>query len=122
MKMTAELRGMAELNAALSGLANADGLAEVLEACAGDVRDAAAANLADGAPPDNRTGVLAQSLAITPGAGGLSVTVSTPLDYGWHLEYGTLARPATPWLAPALDAAAPSIRGRLRDWLNSAVR
>lgn len=122
MKFTAQLRGMAELNATLSGIAKADGLADTLAASAEDVLDAARANLSDGAPPDSRTGALARSLNITRSADGFSATVSTPLVYGWHLEYGGMMRAARPWLAPALDAAAPSIKVHFSDWLGEAVR
>jgi hypothetical protein len=121
MKITAQLRGMAELNATLSGITKAEGLADTLQSCAEEVRDAAAANLSDGAPPDSRTGALSRSLNITPSADGGSITVSTPLIYGWHLEYGGLKRDATPWLAPALDAAVPSIKVHFSDWLGEAV-
>jgi hypothetical protein len=122
MKFTAQLRGMAELNAKLSGLAKAEGLADTLQSCAEDVLDAARANLSDGTPPDSRTGALARSLNITPSADGFSVTVSTPLIYSRHLEYGGLTRAATPWLAPALDTAAPSIKVRFGEWLDEAIR
>ena len=122
MKIAARFEGMDGLSATLSGIADAAGLGGVLEAAAADVRDAAAANLADGQPPDSRSGALAQSLAVTPGGDGLSFTVATPLDYGWHLEFGSLSHPATPWLAPAIDAALPSIERRLRDWRHDATR
>jgi hypothetical protein len=122
MKLTAQLRGMAELNARLASLAKSEGLAETLQLSAEDALDAARANLSDGAPPDSRTGALARSPNITPSADGISVTVSTQLIYGWHLEYGGLTRAATPWLAPALDAAAPSIKVRFGEWLDETVR
>ncbi|MEJ2124534.1 MAG: HK97 gp10 family phage protein [Alphaproteobacteria bacterium] len=122
MKFTAQLRGIAELNARLASLAKSEGLTKTLQSCAEDALSAARANLSDGTPPDSRTGALARSLSVTPSADGSSVTVSTPLTYGWYLEYGVLTRSATPWLAPALDDAAPSIKVRFGEWLDAVVR
>lgn len=122
MKLSAQLEGLAELGATLSGLGGTAGLDAALEAATNDVRDAAVANLSDSQSPDSRTGALARSLTVTPGGDGLSFTLSTPLEYGWHLENGSLARPAAPWLAPAVDAARPAVERRLREWLTGAVR
>jgi hypothetical protein len=125
MKLGAELRGMGGLRASLTCLAGVDSLAQALDACAEDVRDAAAAKLAPEAPLDNRADALARWLTVTRdgtgGGGAVSITISTPLDYGWHLEHGSLTRPPAPWLAPALDEAAPSIRLRLREWLRGTT-
>lgn len=127
MKFSAELRGMGALRAGLAGVSRSDGLAQVLNACADDVRDAAAARLSRSTQPDGRTDALVRSLTVARDDGGggdgdgMSVTISTQLDYGWHLEHGSLTRPPTPWLAPALDEAAPSIRLRLREWLCGAA-
>ncbi len=122
MKISVRLGGMPGLRASLSGVADADGLGAILEDAAAGLRNTAVASLTDGQPPDSRTGALARPLTVTRGGDGLSFTLSTPLDYGWRLEHGGLARPATPWLEPALDAASPAIERRLGDWLKRAVR
>jgi hypothetical protein len=50
-------------------------------------------------------------------SGKTEASVSTPLAYGWHLEFGTLKQPARPWLGPALDEARPRILRQIREWL-----
>jgi hypothetical protein len=122
MKVRTRLKGMPELRARLSKVADTNSLGALLEATAEEVRRAAVAGLADSQPPDSRNGALARSLTVTPGGDGLSFTLSTPLNYGWHLEYGSLHRPATPWLGPAFDTVRPSIERHLREWLTRATR
>ncbi len=122
MKISIRLGRLPDLTASLSHLANLDGLADALEDAASQVRDAAVARLSDGQPPNSHTGALAKSLTVTRDGSGLSYTLSTPLDHGWHLEHGGLQRPATPWLAPAFEDARPAIERRLGDWLTRAVR
>jgi hypothetical protein len=121
VKLNARVEGLAALGARFFAVAEEASFAPDLQHAAEDIRRHAAANLADGAPPDNRTSALAKSLTVRPdGAGGY--TVSTPLDHGWHLEFGSLARPAAPWLAPAAEEAQPSLLARIRARLNAAFR
>ena len=120
MKLITRLDGLDAFSEALSRIADPAGLQDALEAAADDVRDAARANLQDGRPPDSRTGKLAGSLTVDPAADGMSWSISTPLDYGWHLEFGSLGRPATPWLEPALNEARPGIVSRIGARLASA--
>jgi hypothetical protein len=122
MKIGMTLVGGNALGAALSRLDKTKSLEATLGAAAEDIRQAAAANLSN---IRDDTGELAESLTVEPVQtvpDSLSFSVSTPLDYGWHLESGTLNRPAQPWLAPALDAATPTIQRRLREWLDTAVK
>ena len=114
MKIQASVDGLASLRSGLAGIADETALAKALAATAEEVRSGALANLQDGKPPESRQGALAASLSITTAANGLSVTVGTALPQGWHLEFGSLSRPATPWLEPALQAAHPGILARIR--------
>jgi hypothetical protein len=113
MKISANVDGLASLSAGLSGIADDAGLAEVLSASAEAVRAAAQANLSG----DAGRGDLAASISVVPAPDGLSVTVGTSLPQGWHREFGSLARPAAPWLEPALQAEAPGILASLRQRL-----
>jgi hypothetical protein len=113
MKFTARVDGLGALGEALSRIADPAAIRSKLRASAESVRDAARARLEDSRPPDSRQGALARSLTAEPFADGMSWTVSTPLAYGWHVEFGSLGRPATPWLAPALDETRPGIVSRI---------
>ena len=120
MKLTGGLGGLDGFNAALAEIGNGEALAKVLAETAEEIRQRAVVNLADGAPPDNRTGALARSLTVTPSGDG-GYIVGTPLDYGWHLEFGSAARPAMPWLTPAADDAQPGLAERAGDSLNATI-
>ena len=122
MKIHGRVEGLANLRGGLARIAERAALADALVAGAEDIRTAARANLQDGQPPDNRQGDLAASLVIAPAADGLSVTVGTTVAQGWHLEFGTLARPAMPWLEPALEAARPGILASIREWLAASAK
>jgi hypothetical protein len=110
MKIRASVDGLGSLHAGLSGIAGDAGLAEALSASAEEVRAAAQANLGG----DAQRGELAASISVVHIPDGLSVSVGTTSAHGWHREFGTLARPAEPWLEPALEAARPGILARLR--------
>jgi hypothetical protein len=122
MKFASRLEGLDVFRSALARIADEDELSRHLEASAREVEEAARANLDDGRPPESRSGALAASLAVSLASDGKSASVGTPLDYGWHLEFGALARPAEPWLSPALDGKRPGILARLRNWLSGASR
>ena len=122
MKIRGRVDGLESLSGGLARIGDSAELADALAASAEDIRTAARANLQDGQPPENRRGDLAASLMIAPAADGLSVTVGTTASEGWHLEFGSLARPATPWLQPALEAARPGILARLRQRLAASAK
>jgi hypothetical protein len=117
MKISANVTGSNALAITFSRIGRGEGLRATLQAAAEDVRDAAKDNLFH----TRHKSRLASSLEITPGADGFSFSISTPLDYGWHLEFGTLNRPPRPWLLPALDAARPSVERRMSEWLEGIV-
>jgi hypothetical protein len=118
--MRGGVAGLGGLNAALAEIGRAEALDEALAETAEDIRRRAAAMLADGAPPDSRTGALADTLTVTrDGDGGY--VVGTPLDHGWHLEFGSTAKPAMPWLTPAAEDARAGLADRAKDSLNAAV-
>jgi hypothetical protein len=112
MRMCGRVEGLAGFQAALAEIARGEGIAEETAATADEIRDRAAAHLPDG--------VLAQSLSVTASGDG-GYTVSTPLDHGWHLEFGSIGRPAAPWLAPAAEAARPGFLARIRNRLNGTT-
>jgi hypothetical protein len=85
------------------------------------VIEAARANLEDGAPPDTRSGALAASLFAELAPDG-AVRIGTPLDHGWHLEMGTLTRPAYPWLTAALDDQREGLAQQVGAWLSGAAK
>jgi hypothetical protein len=64
---------------------------------------------------------LARSLTVQPAQDG-SYTVSTPLDYGWHLEFGSLSRPAHPWLEPAAEDARQGFIARMASRIGATLR
>jgi hypothetical protein len=118
VRVTSHLTGTAELKAALDRIADEQTLRQEIEAAAQDLREAAQRQLSDAHPPESRTGALARSLHVALASGGPpEASISTPLPYGWHLEFGTLTRPAQPWLAPALDEIRPRILQQIREWL-----
>jgi hypothetical protein len=114
MKIHSRVDGLESLRGGLARIADRAALADALAAAAEEVRSGARANLQDGKPPENRQGDLADSLSVAIAEDGLSVTVGTTLPQGWRLEFGSLARPATPWLEPALETARPGILARIR--------
>src|SRR5262249_25490929 len=118
MKLTTSLDGLGAFDEALSRIADPAEIQDELRAAAETVRETTRANLQDGRPPDSRSGDLANSLTVEPDGDGMSWTVSTPLDYGWQLEFGSLSHPATPWLEPALDEARPGIVSRMSQRLS----
>ena len=113
--------GLDRLSEKLARTFNETALNEALLASGKSVIEAARTNLQDGAPPDTRTGALAASLFAETGPDG-NVRIGTPLDYGWHLEMGTLTRPAHPWLAPALDDQRAGLVQQIGAWLSGSVK
>lgn len=122
MKIGITLAGENALSAMFSRLDIAKSLETTLRTVAEDIRQAATVNLSD----IHHANGLAESLTVTPGNGSihdsLSFSISTPLDYGWHLEFGSLNFPPQPWLVPAVDAASPTIQRRLHAWLDAVVK
>jgi hypothetical protein len=117
VKFNARVDGLQQLSARLAAVADDASLAPDLQGTAEDIRERAAAHLA----ASGSSGALAQSLTVSPdNAGGY--TVSTPLDYGWHLEFGSRTRAAKPWLAPATEAARLGLLARIGARLNAALR
>jgi len=117
VKLNSRITGLEDFGARLERIVETSALREQVRAGAEEVRDAARAQLEDGQPPDSDTGALARSLAISVSREGAEATLSTPLDYGWHLEFGTLDRPATPWMQPAFEDIRPGIVRQIRAWL-----
>ena len=122
MTIRGKVEGVESLRGGLARIVDREALADALTAAAEEVRVAAQANLQDGHTPENRRGDLAASLVTIPAANGLSATVGTTATQGWHLEFGTVARPATPWLEPALQAARPGILASLRQRLAASAK
>ncbi len=82
----------------------------------------AGAPSAPGEPPRRQTARLRDSLRVEIAPDRLSATVGTDLDYGAHLEFGTLDTAPRPWLQPAAQIAAPSIEARIEDAVREALR
>ena len=122
MKMRGSVEGLASLRGGLARIAEKAVLTDALVAAGEAVRGAAVINLQDAQPPEKRRGDLADSLVVIPATDGLSVTVGTTLAQGWHVEFGSLNRPATPWLEPALDAARPGILAALSQRLAASAK
>jgi hypothetical protein len=122
MKFRGSVDGLESLRGGLGGIADSAALADALASAAEDIRTAARANLQDGQPPESRRGNLAASLVIAPASDGASLTVGTTAPQGWHLEFGSLAQPAAPWLETALEAARPGILARLRQRLAASAK
>ncbi len=122
MKLTSELTGLDGLHRALSRIADDAELEEQLRTAAQALREAARAGLADNRPPESRSGALARSLIVEIAEDGKSAIVGTALEYGWHLEMGSLERPALPWLEPALHESSAGIVRRLKAWLANSAR
>lgn len=120
MKLRASLWGLPRLGGALSGIAGEAAISEAIRETAKDIRERAAANLAEGAALDASSSALARSLTLSQADNG-SATVATPLDHGWRREFGSLRRAARPWLAPAAETARPGLVVRLRERLNAAL-
>jgi hypothetical protein len=121
MRLRARIDGLDRFAAALGEAADDAALSAELRATAEDIRERAAANLADGAAPESRSGALAQSLQVWPDPKGGAIRVGTAMDHGWHLEHGSRLRPPSPWLAPAAEEARPAFLARMRSALNAAL-
>jgi hypothetical protein len=113
--------GLGRLSQMLPRMLDDDALNEALLASGEAVIEAARANLEDGAPPETRSGALAASLFADLGPDG-GVRIGTPLDHGWHLEMGTLTRPAYPWLTAALDSQRENLAQQVSAWLSASGR
>lgn len=70
---------------------------------------------APGQAPATDTGRLVGSIAFEKTRGGWAA--GTSLDYGKHLELGTLHMAARPWLVPAANEAAETLRTRVLEGL-----
>jgi hypothetical protein len=116
VKLTTRVDGLGELEARLSRLADRRAIATDLREAAEEIRERAAANLASG----GSSGELAVSLTVTPD-GDSGFVVATPLDHGWHREFGSRRRAAEPWLGPAAEAALPGLPARLAARLRRAA-
>ena len=114
MKIRGGLDGLESLHKGLARITDPVPLAGAVAEAAEAVRGAAQANLRDELASGERPGGLADSVSIDHAADGLSITVGTTAAQGWHREFGSISRPATPWLAPALEAARPAILARIR--------
>ena len=77
---------------------------------------------APGAPPHRQTGQLHDSVFVRSAGDGLRAEVGTDLDHGAHLEFGTQAMPARPWLLPAFEVAKPRIKARIARAVRDALR
>ena len=104
MKIRGGLDGLESLHKGLVRITDPVRLAGAVAEAAEAVRSAAQANLRDEL----------DAVTINHAPDGLSVTVGTTAAQGWHREFGSISRPAAPWLAPALDAARPGIIARIR--------
>lgn len=120
--MNARLHGTDGLHAALGRIASENALRSELATSTEEMRDAVHAELHATAQPGNSIDALSRSLTGSVSADGKTLTVSTRLDQGWHLEFGSLDRPARPWLAPAFDRAGPGILARLSTWLRRSTK
>jgi hypothetical protein len=121
VKLTSRVDGLAALNARLSAIADDASFAPDLQETAEDIRARALAGLADGVPPDSRSGALARSLAAERAEDG-SYRVATALTYGWYLEFGSRTRPPRPWLSPAAEDARPGFIARVASHIGAKVR
>lgn len=122
MKIRHRVSGLGSFGAALSRIAEPHSLTEILAGEADGIRNAAIGRLGDGQGAGSRSGALAESLAVHSSDDGLRFTISTPLEYGWHLEFGSLHSPPSPWLAPALDEQKPAILARIGQWLTASAK
>ncbi len=108
MKLHGRVVGLDQLSSRLSAIADEAAFAADLRETAEEIRERAAANLAGGGASD----ALARSVTVSAnGQGGY--VVGTPLDYGWHREFGSRRRAARPWLTPAAEEAGPGLVARL---------
>ena len=114
MKIRGGLDGLESLHKGLARITDPVPLAGAVAEAAEAVRGAAQANLRDGSASGERPGGVGDAVTINHAPDGLSVTVGTTATQGWHREFGSISRPAAPWLAPALDAARPGIIARIR--------
>lgn len=117
MNFNVHIDGLGAFSRALSDVATSEELRDAIKAASDGLHDAAIARLHDGSAPESASGALAASLTVDIAEDGMSASVGTPLDYGWQLEFGSLSRPATPWLEPAFRDAQPGMLARLRGWL-----
>jgi hypothetical protein len=115
------VEGLDRLSERMARMLDDGALNEALLASGEAVIEAARVNLEDGAPPETRSGALAASLFAELGADG-HVRIGTQLDHGWHLEMGTLTRPAFPWLTAALDDQREALVQQVGAWLSVATK
>jgi hypothetical protein len=73
-------------------------------------------------PPRRQTGSLRDSLTVELAPDRLSARVSTPLDVGADLEFGTQDMAPRPWLAPAVENARPRIQARIEAAVREGIR
>lgn len=122
MKIRNRISGLGSFGAALSRIAEPHSLSEILMGEADGIRKSARTQLAEGGGPDSGRSALTEQLTVHPSNDGLRFTIGTSLDYGWHLEFGSLHGAPTPWLVPALEDRRPAILGRIRNWLAASGR
>ena len=115
------VEGLGRLSKLTARMLDDAALNEALLASGEAVIEAARANLEDGAPPDTRSGALAASLFAAVGPDS-QIRIGTPLEHGWHLEMGTLTRPAYLWLTAALDSQRGNLALQVSAWLSASGR
>lgn len=77
-----------------------------------------------GSPPNSDTGRLMQSIAyvVKEPQKGLEASVGTNLEYGVHLEFGTLNMAPRPWLYPAYEKHRDRITARVVRAIKEAAK
>lgn len=121
MMFRSRVEGSDRVSKLLAQILDDAALNEALLAAGEAVIERARADLEDGVTPDTRSGALAASLfaELTPDG---HVRIGTPLEHGWHLEMGTLTRPAYPWLTAALDDQKSDLVQQLSAWLSASAK
>jgi hypothetical protein len=115
------VEGLGRLSKLTARMLDDAALNEALLASGEAVIEAARANLEDGAPPNRRSGALEASLFAAVGPDS-QIRIGTPLEHGWHLEMGTLTRPAYPWLTAALNDQQTALVQQVSAWLSGSAK
>ncbi len=117
--MSAKITGLDAFKRRLADGAAMRGLKNAADESSAALRAAAERRLAEVAPDE--ASKIAASMSVETAADGLRVRLRADGDRAAALEFGTLKRPAQPWLEPALTASRQAVVAAFARWFKMAI-
>jgi len=117
MTQQVTLNGFAAFKTKIARAQKLTGLESVAHELGEIVLNEARRTLREDETSGGRQEIIENSLEIRQGATAHEILIGTKLDLGHHLEFGTTRMTARPWISPAIEAARPALRQKLKQAL-----